>query len=301
MMNESSARHILGVTGNTDEREIKSRYRQLILRFHPDSVHSKEQDPDRAREVIEAYRFLTGQLKTEQGSSQSWWDAPVNLLAYCERPVFFRYQIYDYEDLPATEVARGRYLWEPEMEEFMLFTRSVLDVCRALLTGADKEIQTIENARLFHLLMQEYVDPWYCLPRLDPPSTTDCEGRVWYDFKGYVAVPAGTRVNVGYGDELHVLCHGNTPDVFVMDDAGDKPLGRLSFDGDHLYYVLLPLLDRQDTQVRITVDRLDQTIRRKGKNRIRLDIQLTCPRERWEIPVCNREQIDRIINDTTTE
>ncbi len=49
---------ILGVPSNASQKEIKSAFRELIRRYHPDKNASHEAT-EQARDIIEAYKILT--------------------------------------------------------------------------------------------------------------------------------------------------------------------------------------------------------------------------------------------------
>ena len=58
-MTRTQAYRVLGLAADADRTEIKSRYRQLMHKLHPDSrSEEKENYPYSAREVNEAYGIL---------------------------------------------------------------------------------------------------------------------------------------------------------------------------------------------------------------------------------------------------
>ena len=57
------------------------------------------------------------------------------------------------------EPARGRFVWDPDMEEFRLFSKSVLEACREVMTDHDTTSSPDRIRDIFHLMMQEYVLP----------------------------------------------------------------------------------------------------------------------------------------------
>lgn len=58
-MTRTQAYRVLGLTEDADRAEIKSRYRQLMHKLHPDSrSEEKENYPYSAREINEAYGIL---------------------------------------------------------------------------------------------------------------------------------------------------------------------------------------------------------------------------------------------------
>ena len=50
---------ILGVDKNADEKQIKSAYRKLALRFHPDKNPGNKEAEEKFKDISEAYRILS--------------------------------------------------------------------------------------------------------------------------------------------------------------------------------------------------------------------------------------------------
>ena len=60
---EAQYRHVLGVSYDAGEHEIKAAYKELLMKYHPDKVsHLGDEFIDiagtRARELVEAYEFF---------------------------------------------------------------------------------------------------------------------------------------------------------------------------------------------------------------------------------------------------
>ncbi len=55
---------VLGVARNASEREIASAYRQLAIKFHPDSNPDNDEATERFKEAAEAYEALSDVAKT---------------------------------------------------------------------------------------------------------------------------------------------------------------------------------------------------------------------------------------------
>ena len=56
---------ILGVTPDSDENEVKSSYRQLARKYHPD-INKSPESVERFKDILEAYETLSDELKRKQ-------------------------------------------------------------------------------------------------------------------------------------------------------------------------------------------------------------------------------------------
>ena len=61
-MNIADGYHILGVQKDASQKEIKSAYRRLSLRYHPDR-NTNEKDGEKFKKIIEAYQLLRSEEK----------------------------------------------------------------------------------------------------------------------------------------------------------------------------------------------------------------------------------------------
>lgn len=99
-MTEREAYKILGISPETGQDEIKKRYRQLMLRVHPDMAPADGgKNSNYAQEINTAYAVLkkkcTKKEKTFRKSKNDFrkekqnvsWDAPVNIHTYREREI----------------------------------------------------------------------------------------------------------------------------------------------------------------------------------------------------------------------
>ena len=151
------------------------------------------------------------------------WDAFENKRAFSERNIYVRFKMYD-EELPLSKMARGRFVWDPDMEEFRLFSKSVLEACKEAITDHDATPAPDLVKDIFHLMMQEYVLQADAARKLGKKISEDDDVET-YAFAGFVK--------------------GET----------------LSFDEDELYYVVLPLLENPEIKSCRTVsDRMKATI-----------------------------------------
>ncbi len=293
-MTLKEAYKILGASKKDSDREIKSKYKKLLFLYHPDSDPGKEgnpEDDEKIRLIIEAYK----KIRSSEGRPYYEDDALIfetyeNRNAISERNVYIQLRIYDEDrDLPLTKLARGKYIWDPDMEEFTLFSKSVLEACKDLTAERSLELPTDKLKDLFHLMMQEYILPADAARKLGQKSFEDDE-KTCYVFDGYIKRKA----------EGHSIEPGIPLSVFLRDNKAvaeemitGKVLGQVSFDDDALYYVVLPLLEDPQIETVVTVKSSDKISR--GEERIHLVIQLIIPKALKDEMVSNRYLIKNLI------
>lgn len=294
-MTLKEAYKILGVSKENTDREIKAKYKRLLIMYHPDSDPDRErvpEDDERLRKCIEAYK----KIKESGGETYSdtyefTWDAFENKAAFSERNIFFQFKIYD-EALPPSKMARGRFVWDPDMEEFQFFARSVLEACKELMTDHDV-IPTQDKIKdIFHLMMQEYVLPADAARKIGKKIREDADMEV-YSFNGFVkSEPVSSRRSgPDCGEPLNIYLR---EDRAVLEEiVTGKVLGSISFDEDELYYVVLPLLEDPRVDAHAGITKADRS--RRAKERIHVSIELVIPKDLTDIPVSNGELIRELL------
>lgn len=68
MIDTTKCYEILGVTKRSNFKDIKKAYRKLSLKYHPDRNSTK--DPQKFKEIIEAYQYLRSQNKMRPKRSE---------------------------------------------------------------------------------------------------------------------------------------------------------------------------------------------------------------------------------------
>ena len=109
-MTLKEAYKVLDVSKENTDREIKAKYKKLLIMYHPDSGPTRKRNPEdeeKIRQIIEAYR----KIRESEGEPyfdtyEFTWDAFENKRAFSMRNVFFQFKIYD-EVLPPSNMARG--------------------------------------------------------------------------------------------------------------------------------------------------------------------------------------------------
>lgn len=69
MLSPSDCYEILGIQKGASQKEIKTAYRKLSLKYHPDR-NKNEKDGDKFKQIIEAYQFLRREEKISHKKSE---------------------------------------------------------------------------------------------------------------------------------------------------------------------------------------------------------------------------------------
>lgn len=287
-MTRREAYKILGISSETPRDEIKKRYRQLMLKVHPDScAASGESYIYSAQEIIAAYELLNTSNCLEEFDEEtsyksddfnrkksnaagkrekSAWNAPLNRNAYREREILCYAEDYDGTVLGNFCVAKGKYLWTTE-EEFPLFLLSVyqcgkqlLDECDEKFHGGDAPVirQRIQ-AELIYLLTQQFIDGTTLLQELTREDAADEEGRRVFYVASMLEL-TGSRVSLETGDALFPS-ELRQHKLYLKNRTG-REIGYLSFHDDRLFYIIVPLFEQKRVQIKIQV--AEKQEKRKG-------------------------------------
>lgn len=277
-MDVDEARRILGIGAQEDEKVMKACFRQMIRKYHPDAIGSElPEHRRRAQELNEAYRVLKIHYRSNPAAKKVIeWAAPLNTEAYAERNI---YVPYSHEDAPVhlrRKAARGKYMWDPDEEEFPDFLRSVAEVSGQLLaemetavflTSAERsKIRFRYQAKLLKLLVQQFMEPLECLEKLAAAESVDADGRSIYRFRSYLGAERGSEayqnvIKLQNGEIIYPAALQNNR-IYVKNNLGCL-LGHLSFEDDALYVCIIPLLREKLAQVKMSVRRAETGRRRR--------------------------------------
>lgn len=298
---------LLGVDQGDDSTYVKKRYRSLMQQYHPDSSGSDPRLVLRAQLINEAYAVIKKQLagqkdsgapgmKKGQGPAGKAWDFPQNEDAFWPRDIYLSRAFYEDYRLDGYKIARGRYFWDAEREDFNHLLLSLNQLCSDHLEEIERKYavynvgdyglagqQAAYKARIFHLLVQQFIDPVDSLHKTYRINDMDREGRSIFIFPASVAVPDQDRAlaaagRLVAGDRLYPAGIKDNR-IWVRDGSGHD-LGYISFEDDCLYYMVMPALTARSATARLEVrDRTGGLSGRTGKARIAIDFHLRLEQE----------------------
>ncbi len=276
-MNIEQARKIIGVYEEDDPKTVKRKFRKLIGCYHPDAVGSDSPEHiKRAQEINEAYHFLKKwMLAAIPQKEVAVWQGEVNDKAFCERNIYQYYSmdIWDVsEEMLYYQVARGRYMWDPDEEEFELFLTSIHQVSHSLLETVEEQYGSTRvdeygfaekrfayQARIFECLAMQYIHPANTLKKLTEPQKSDSKGREIYQFGAFLGEKGNgqTFQTMAALEEKDILFpeafQGNK--IRVM-DRHKCSLGFLSLEDDQLYFCIIPLLKARLAQIKLVINKV---------------------------------------------
>ena len=269
MVTVQEAYRILGVRPGTEKKEIKKKYRKLMMQVHPDVVTSSRGNYGySAQEINSAYAVLMkeelsdvksnsyeGKHHSSKRKKNAAWNAPVNVNAFAEREVLQYVEDYDGTVLGNYCVAKGKYLWKTD-EDFPLFLLSLYQCSKELLDGIDEKLQRDEafperqriQAELTYLLAQQFIDGSAILTELVKKEEITSDGDQVFHFSSMLELMAGAEP-VKVGEAINPSRIRNHK-LYLKDQAG-RELGYLSFLDDRLYYIVIPLFEQKRVQVKI--------------------------------------------------
>ena len=256
-MDLHEAYRVLGISETDTPSTRKRKYRRLMMLYHPDS--SGDKNIHISQKINAAYEYLKSHEKELSAYDVvSNWEAEINENAFCERAVYVDYSFLD-KRIPIRQVAEGRYLWDPYLEEFSMLARSVAIKTADLIYEYEYDG---DEAPLFHLLMQDFIEPLSCARKLGEADET--EDRTAYLFTGAVGI-----TDTGLLSEIRRMDNGfelfaepRGPRVTICNEDG-VILGDISYDEDSLYYVVNPLLTMKDDGITVNLQSGELHARRR--------------------------------------
>ena len=207
-MTKEEARLLLHADRYDTAKEIRKKYLRQMKIFHPDNNAAPDLD---VRLLNEAYRLLLEMQGVSDDGFIPDWDADIVREAFCERTIYMSH-MFDDGVTHLIAMARGKYLWNPEAEEFSMLLKSVYE--------ASHRLAGREDPLIFHYLLQEFIDPIYVLGKLGK-STFRC------------------KLQPAPGDEASLPVKASSSRLYAM----GKHSYRVSFSDKSLNYVITPLIE----------------------------------------------------------
>lgn len=288
-MDLERARRILGISAEDDAAAAKRKYRKLIGAFHPDAVGSdRPEHIRRAQEINAAYHLLKKNCRLcAPVKAENTWQSEINEKAFTSRKIYLYYSMEIPEAHPYYETADGKYMWNPDEEDFDLFLASIHHASRELLERTEEgvpyrrlggnvpeEMKFGFQAQLFQYLAMQYIDPVKTLKKIAEPVRVDRQGREIYRFRAFLGAAGGDAA----WKAVTLLENGNAlyPESFqgnkiAVTDREKQMLGYLSLEDDQLYFCIIPLLKKRLAQIKMTVREVEVRKNRRP-NQVKVNV-----------------------------
>lgn len=314
----SKACDLLGIKPGDQKDEIKRKYRQMMLEIHPDALLEGNKSYIDVREINEAYELLVKkdgwkQLKKlpekqptrKKQKETAIWKAPVNSNAYVERTVF-QYVEDSYGNVLGEYAASvGKYYWDFDLEDATLFLKSMFHTANRLIEQAEEEkgsfVSETEKLHLqkelLFLLAGQFTDLETGLKVLSKEQKEDTEGKIMYRFGAsleWAPSPGACKISqMKAGDHLYPL-QLKDHRLYIGTSTGIR-LGYLSFPDDRMYYVLLPMFENRELQLKIIAGERYRA-RRNGKEYFTVDLWVRKAEVGNGVQTDSNEKIRNVLN-----
>ncbi len=240
-MDKQEAYKILGILENTEVEYIRRRYRELMKRHHPDVTGSSSSSLVKVQEVTEAYRFLKSEGYLHPGEAEHDWGIRENRRVFTKRTIFMEEDLFG-SDITIDTGIRGKYYWDPEIESFQMLLKSVGQEGVHILTPfwdklVDGRRQTQVQAKLLHLLLQEFIDPYETLRLLYQTSEGKGE-NIRFCIPCHLKPESKDLSSIKAGLDFSVVAKGSILSIASSDGFA----GTISFQESFMHYVATPLV-----------------------------------------------------------
>lgn len=197
------------------------------------------------------------------------WEGKLNESAFVERDIYRAPYTDIWQQDECKKVARGKYYWNPDQEDFPMLLRSLNKATIELMEQIERQNRVYFDyddiadqrrfefqTKIFNCLAGQFIEPVACLKKVTEPARTDKQGRSIYAFRALLGAKGSSKAfhaleYLEVGDLLYPSAVSNNR--IMVHDAQDTELGYLSLDDDQLYYLIIPILQYHKAQVRIAV------------------------------------------------
>lgn len=231
-MDRQEAYSLLGVESGDRLRDVRRKYHLLMHIHHPDVLYENG-SADIARKLNEAFEIIKRE-GISSGIKIVDWGIGENAAAYCKRKLYMEDNLFG-DEIVVDTGAYGKYYWQPDMESFRMLLKSLGETVNGILDGSGTH--RITKAKLLHLLIQEFIDPYECIGLLYPYD--EDEGSVLYTYRIKCQIKPMAK-------DADRLIDGETPEIKVKDSRlhiviDSKVAGQIVFEEDSLFYLVTPL------------------------------------------------------------
>ena len=248
-MDKQEAYRILGIKKGDKLRDVRRKYHLLMHEHHPDS--SPDNKSDTAKKLNEAFAIIKREGISSKYQIRDWGIAE-NKNAFCERKLYMEDTLFG-DEIVVDTGGYGKFYWEPDMESFGMLLKSLGEAVNGLLDGSGTH--RIMKAKLLHLLIQEFIDPYECIGLLYPYD--EDEGSVLHTYRIKCQIKPMAK-------DADRLIDGETPEIKVKDSRlhiviDSKVAGQIMFEEDSLFYLVTPLFLQKAANAELQIEGVRNT------------------------------------------
>ena len=248
-MDKQEAYRILGIKKGDKLRDVRRKYHLLMHEHHPDS--SPDNKSDTAKKLNEAFAIIKREGISSKYQIRDWGIAE-NKNAFCERKLYMEDTLFG-DEIVVDTGGYGKFYWEPDMESFGMLLKSLGEAVNGLLDGSGTH--RIMKAKLLHLLIQEFIDPYECIGLLYPYD--EDEGSVLHTYRIKCQIKSMAK-------DADRLIDGETPEIKVKDSRlhiviDSKVAGQIMFEEDSLFYLVTPLFLQKAANAELQIEGVRNT------------------------------------------
>lgn len=291
-MDKQEAYRILGIKKGDKLRDVRRKYHLLMHEHHPDS--SPDNKSDTAKKLNEAFAIIKREGISAKYQIRDWGIAE-NKNAFCERKLYMEDTLFG-DEIVVDTGGYGKFYWEPDMESFRMLLKSLGEAVKEILEekmegSSDRSDETVMalKAKLLHLLIQEFVDPYECIKLLYPYEDNG-DGSLLTCVKCQIKPDSLKDLGKIKGSKLMIRAQGSKLYVFVDNERA----GQIVFDEDRLYYLVTPLFLQKAAKATLEIREIGKT--RRKQHYIPADMILKIdPSKKMDMTDKSNEEIIRML------
>ena len=231
-MNRQDAYRLLNIDKDDSFKDVRRKYHALMHMHHPDSISGS--DGEMASKLNAAFELIKRDGMLDKNCSYIDLGFKENLKAFCKRKMYMDDSLFG-DDIIVDTGAYGSYYWEPDLESFDVFIKSISEAASDILKD-QKDVSVSKKAKIFHLMIQEFIDPYECIALLYPNGKYNDTKVFKCQINCHIKPEYGIE-ETAFANELTITPADSRLYVYLK----TARIGQIDFDENCLYYVITPL------------------------------------------------------------
>ncbi len=244
-MNKHDAYRLLNIKKEDSFKDVRRKYHALMHKHHPDI--GPDSDSEMAMRLNAAFELVKREGLLDRSCSYVDFGFKENSKAFCKRKMYMDDSLFG-DDIIVDTGVYGSFYWEPDLESFDIFVKSISEAASEI-QKRQKNVSVSKKAKLFHLLIQQFIDPYECIALLYPSGKFN-------DINEFVCqLNCHIKPEYGIDDELFEKKLSIVPvNSRLLVYAEKSMIGQIDFDENYLYYVITPLFIQKAVKYTLKVN-----------------------------------------------